>query len=288
MAGNRAGKKTTRGNENPTSPATKGRNQDGGIDGVLHENVRSAIAGLLQHDAGIMKAIVAAVTEAVLSELTGNVDFVRNMVEAMTKSGPVLDRVKQDVYESVSIDMAQTTGQTMDAARDLERRVAHLERENASLHDENDAQEQYSRRNCLLLHGVPEAQVDTDSAVLSVANERLGLNLTRDCIDRSHRLGQAAQSTSNGKPRPIIVKLTSYDTRRQIFGGKRQLKGTRLVITENLTKRRSELLQKARSVDGVVATWTIDGRIVCLVGNGRKVTVVTERDLDNVRELCRK
>ena len=160
-----------------------------------------------------MKAIVAAVTEAVLSELTGNSDFVSNTVEAMTKCGPILDRVKQD------------------AARELERRVAHLERENASLHDENDAQEQYSRRNRLLLHGVPE--VDTDNAVLSVANEKLGLNLTRDCIDRSHRLGQA-QSTSNGKTRPIMVKLTSYDTRRKIFGAKRQLKGTRLAITENL------------------------------------------------------
>ena len=177
--------------------------------------------------------------------------------------------------------------QTTDAARELEKRVAHLERENASLHDENDAQEQYSRRNCLLLHGVPETQVDTDNAVLSVTNEKLGLNLTRECIDRSHRLGHSS-SASNGKPRPIIVKLTSYDTRRKIFGAKRQLKGTRLVITENLTKRRSELLQKARLVDGVVATWTIDGRIVCLVGNGRKVTVVTDRDLANVRELCRK
>ena len=61
-----------------------------------------------------------------------------------------------------------------------------------------------------------------------------------------------------------------------------------LVITENLTKRRSELLQKARSVDGVVATWTIDGRIVCLVGNGRKVSIVNERDLASVRDLCRK
>ena len=132
--------------------------------------------------------------------------------------------MKQDVFESVSIDVAQTTGQTTDAARELERRVAHLERENASLHEENDAQEQYSRRNCLLLHGVPEAQTDTDNAVLSVANDKLGLNLTRECIDRSHRIGQ---STSNGKPRPIIVKLTSYDTRRKIFGAKRQLKGTR-------------------------------------------------------------
>ena len=221
MTGNKAAKKTSRVNENPSSPTTRGRNQDGGIDG-LHENVRNAISSLLQNDADIMKMIVAAVTEAVLSELTGNTVFVSNMVEAITKCGPILDRVKQDVFESVSIDVAQTTGQTTDAARELERRVAHLERENASLHEENDAQEQYSRRNCLLLHGVPEAQTDTDNAVLSVANDKLGLNLTRECIDRSHRLGQAAQNTSNGKPRPIIVKLTSYDTRRKIFGAKRQ------------------------------------------------------------------
>ena len=288
MTGNRAAKKTQRGNENPPSPAMKTKGQDGGSDGLpLHENVRSAIANLLQHDADIMKPIVAAVTEAVLSQLTGNSDFVTNIVEAMAKCGPILDSVKQAVYESVSIDIAETTTQTTDAARELEKRVAHLERENASLHDENDAQEQYSRRNCLLLHGVPETQVDTDNAVLSVTNEKLGLNLTRECIDRSHRLGHSS-SASNGKPRPIIVKLTSYDTRRKIFGAKRQLKGTRLVITENLTKRRSELLQKARLVDGVVATWTLDGRIVCLVGNGRKVTVVTDRDLANVRELCRK
>ena len=199
MAGNKAAKKTYRGNENPYSPTTRGRNQDGGIDG-LRENVRNAISSLLQNDADIMKAIVAAVTEAVLSELTGNPVFVSNMVEALTKCGPILDRVKQDVFESVSIDVAQTTGRTTDAAREPERRVVHLERENASLHDENDAQEHYSRRNCLLLHG-PDAQTDTDNAVLSVANDKLGLNLTRECIDRSRRHGQ---STSNGKPRPIM------------------------------------------------------------------------------------
>ena len=143
MAGNRAAKKTQRGNENPPSPAMKTKGQDGGSDGLpLHENVRSAIASLLQHDADIMKSIVAAVTEAVLSQLTGNSDFVTNIVEAMAKCGPILDRVKQAVYESVSIDIAQTTTQTTDTARELEKRVAHLERENASLHDENDAQEQ--------------------------------------------------------------------------------------------------------------------------------------------------
>ena len=104
MAGNRAGKKTNRGNKNPPSPATKTKGQDGGIDGLqLHENVRNAIVSLPQHDADIMKSNVAAVTEAVLSQLTGNSDFVTNIIEAMSKCGPILDRVKQAVYESVSI-----------------------------------------------------------------------------------------------------------------------------------------------------------------------------------------
>ena len=85
MTGNKAAKKTSRGIENPPSPTTRGKNQDGGIDGLLHENVRNAISSLLQNDADIMKAIVAAVTEAVLSELTGNTVFVSNMVEAITK-----------------------------------------------------------------------------------------------------------------------------------------------------------------------------------------------------------
>ena len=51
----------------------------------------------------------------------------------------------------------------------------------------------------------------------------------------------------------LDLYLVSCNTRQKIFRAKRLLKGTRLVITENLTKRRSELLQKARSVDGVVA-----------------------------------
>ena len=107
MAGKRAGKKAHRGNENPHSPATKTKGQDGGIDGLqLHENVRSAIASLLQHDADIMKSIVAAVTEAVLSQLTGNLVFVTNIIEDMSKCGQILDRVKQ--AESVSIDMPET------------------------------------------------------------------------------------------------------------------------------------------------------------------------------------
>ena len=54
----------------------------------------------------------------------------------------------------------------------------------------------------------------------------------------------------------------------------------------NLTKRRAKLLRKARTIDGITSMWTMDGRIVCLVANGRKVTVQTDSELASVRQHC--
>ena len=144
------------------------------------------------------------------------------------------------------------TAQTTDELRRLEQRVTDLETANTALRDDSDAQEQYSRRNCLLVHGIPEGQTDTTDAVLSLCNSQLGLELNRGHIDRSHRLGYRSETTtaadSQPKPRPVIVKLTSYETRKPIYTNKRKLKGTRFVVTENLTKRRAELLRKARTI----------------------------------------
>ena len=140
-----------------------------------------------------------------------------------------------------------------------------------------DAMEQYSRRNCLVVLGVPESKKDTGEALLEVFNDRLNVRVTPQCIDRSHRLGR--QQPSTDKPRPVIVKFVSYETHRQVFSAKRRLKGCKLVITENLTKRRTEMLNRTRTQPGVKCAWTTDGRIVCLLENGEKRTIVTERDL---------
>ena len=40
------------------------------------------------------------------------------------------------------------------------------------------------------------------------------------------------------RPQPIIVKFTSYRARQDVFMAKRRLTGTKVVITENLTRRR--------------------------------------------------
>ena len=256
--------------------------QDG--DGT---SMRSAILEIIRTDEHLMNAVVDSVSQAIVAKFMHNPNLMDKLAQKVLQSG-VLDRVKQELYESCKFDNDNSD----DAIQKLESRVGDLESANEKLRLDSDAQEQYSRRNCLLLHGIPETELDTDAAVMSVCSEKLGVQLTKASIDRSHRLGyrpntsrdnRPRSSTGRDKPRPIIIKLTSYDTRRTIFAAKRKLKGTKLVITENLTKTRAQLLKKAREMDNVEHAWTIDGRIVCLLRSGRKETVVNESELSNLR-----
>ena len=78
-----------------------------------------------------------------------------------------------------------------------------------------DEAEQYSRRNCLILAGVPEVQKeDTDDIVRDVAQKWLKVQLDIRSIDHSHRLGK---KTLHGKPCPIIVKLCNYHDKEKMY-----------------------------------------------------------------------
>ena len=170
----------------------------------------------------------------------------------------------------------------------LQEQIASMERTQQSLTDELDELEQYSRRNCLVVHGLPEnsnaaGNENTTEAFLKVAGS-LGVHLDAGCIDRSHRMGRTSPEYAGTRnPRPVIVKFTSYEPRRAIFTSKRKLKGTHIVITGNLTRRRADLLRKARDSPNVEASWTSDGRIVCLLTNGRKVTVTNACHLQGLK-----
>ena len=98
-----------------------------------------------------------------------------------------------------------------------------------------DRQEQYSRRNRLLIHGIDEEnQENIDEVVINVLKKEMD----EEDIDRSHCLGNRKPDKS--KPRPIIIKFSRYNVRAKIFKNKRKLKGKQISVTESLTKTRME------------------------------------------------
>ena len=79
--------------------------------------------------------------------------------------------------------------------------------------------QQYSRRNCLLLHGIPEKkQKNTDELCIKAINEHLDLVINDRDINRTHRIGNPRNAGEN--PRPIIIKLVIYNDRKKFFDSK--------------------------------------------------------------------
>ena len=87
-----------------------------------------------------------------------------------------------------------------------------------------DRQEQYIRRENILIYGVEENKEDNNDGVkvlFKIADE-LEIDLEDNEMQRVHRLGQKRRNNEN--PRPIIARLVSYKKRNEFLTNKRELK----------------------------------------------------------------
>ena len=196
-------------------------------------DVRAAILELIGTDEDVMKSIVDSVSQVIVTKLLSNDSFIAKLADGLMKDG-VLDAVKQNVYDACALDDEKISS----TVESLERRVGDLDNDNRALREELDTMEQYSRHNCLVVHGIPETKEDSGDAVLHVFNGQLNVPVTPHSIDRSHRLGRF-QPSSN-KPRPVIVKFVSYETRRQVFSATQGHQGRHNGKPDEAQKRAAE------------------------------------------------
>ena len=141
----------------------------------------------------------------------------------------------------------------------LEEKVLGLTKKVGKLSSLVDRQEQFSRRNCILIHGVKENQnEDTDEVVANKLKSEMDLEISPGDIDGTQRIGVQ----SKGKNRPIIVKFVTCMDRRRVFNNKKRLKGKNVSITESLTKIGMSALKETRNKFGYSSVWTADGKIM--------------------------
>ena len=157
------------------------------------------------------------------------------------------------------------------------------------LEADNDALEQYSRRNTVRISGLPEeSNEDTDGIVLKVAQE-LDVPMTLSDIDRSHRVGRMDDNRAGGgrrRSRDIIVKFATYNARQRLYIKRRDLRQTRnmnhVFINEDLTKKRSKLLYNARCLvrtKKLKSAYASDGKIFVRDEHDRRHLIKCDIDL---------
>jgi len=165
-----------------------------------------------------------------------------------------------------------------------------------------DNLEQYSRKNSLEFHGIPdEVNIPTDQVVCKIA-QAIGVEIQEDDIEISHRIGRKRGD------KPVLAKFVSHKVKSKIYKARTNLKavsvqslfpgssvssvrGTTarpkgIFINENLTPYRKEMMGLAveKRHDGKInKVWTLDGKIFIKTtptGNPRQMFSV-----EDVKEL---
>jgi len=90
------------------------------------------------------------------------------------------------------------------------KKINDQEAEIAELYDLQDALEQYTRKNSLEIHGVPEsAYTSTEEVVFKLA-EALDVDINPNDIEMSHKLHRKGV-------KPIIVKFQSQKAKTRMY-----------------------------------------------------------------------
>ncbi|XP_041461796.1 uncharacterized protein LOC121413097 [Lytechinus variegatus] len=214
---NQQQKKRTYEDDNIAGDSGEENSDDGGHDNTIsagHSTVADESRGQLL-DSTLKKAIEKQIAHSLRSSslIKRLADDVYDVIAAKLE-----EQVVDKVYKAVNLDLKKY----MDEVETMEKKMSEMKKETKMLQDENEEAEQYSRRNCLRLYGIPEGPEEkTDELILDVFNSKLGLTVPPDAIDRSHRIfprprqgdeqrhesSSYAAASRRNQPRPIIVKL---------------------------------------------------------------------------------
>ena len=107
----------------------------------------------------------------------------------------------------------------------LTSRISALEQENVALKDQvgkletaMDSADQYSRRDCLTISGIPVVENENTDALVMELARAIDVDLDIEQIDRTHRLGRpSARDSPRNKPRAIIIKFATYHARQKLY-----------------------------------------------------------------------
>nr|CAI5866863.1 unnamed protein product [Callosobruchus analis] len=206
-----------------------------------------------------LKNVCKDISKEIVKEIILEKDFIDLLVEKLAVK--VCDKMNDRIN-------ALTT-----RIDDLEKKLTYAHDEQEELRSKLEDVQQYTKRNQLRVYGFSECKNETlKRKIEEFFEDKLAII---DCgITECYRIRPA----SSKKLRPVLLIFKDSAHKNSVFLNKKQLKRTKVVITEELIKSRYDLYQYAREKIGPLNVWTMDGKIFTKYNN-RKVQIRNEDDV---------
>ena len=225
-------------------------------------NILKSIQGAIS----VMQGTIATLVKE-NNKLSGDV---ADLWHTIAKSNSEVEKLKSDFTKQNQYVAS------LELELDREKKAAKQHRSDIQeLQESLDELEQYSRKNSVEIHGIPEdIGISTDEVVCKVA-AAVGVQIEEDDIEISHRLHRKKGI------KPIIAKFANHKDKAKLYKARVQLRnvtlstvfpnysatgpsGQRIFINENLTRYQNEMMKLAieKRKDGkILSAWSLDGKI---------------------------
>lgn len=131
--------------------------------------------------------------------------------------------------ESINIGLQKELNEVKSLLEVAKLEIAHLKQL-------TDLTEKKLKRNNLFIYGIDEREERTLETIVEFFNTKLEIPLCGDDINCTYRVGAQHEN----KTRPIIVEFISNIKKRLVFKNISKLKGSSVVIRDDLTRAEQE------------------------------------------------
>ena len=237
---------------------------------------------------------------------------IRNILEEVLEAK--LDKKLNPIIESIEfiskeydefkrkIQLLEETNKTVVKENEhLKQQVAGLHNEIDQMKNNADDQEQYFRRECLEIRGVPVTEQEDTNNITKQIGSLMGLTLEESEISVSHRLPSRSSSSGGTPSPPIIVKFTQRDTRDRFYRLRSKLKDfstgniglgrvaeNKIFIQESLTPKKKDLFRNClefKKRKSFKFIWTHYGKVFLRKNESSPtITVFTIKDLERLQQ----
>lgn len=210
-----------------------------------------------------LKSLMKEMSKEIVKELVDDKQFLRAISESLVDI--VMEKVAEKIDElSLKINSYSTVATDIQSEQEeLKQRIEELE--------------QKSKINELRFYGVPDVGNNkTKETVEDIIKSKLEIPNVK--IVHCQRIGSKNKSKKNA----VVVKFDSILQRNLIYFNKKKLKGSGIVIVEEMTKGKHDLLLFAKEKLGKEKVWTVEGRLYARK-DGRRLLLANEEE---ILKLC--
>ncbi|CAH0563154.1 unnamed protein product [Brassicogethes aeneus] len=219
---------------------------------------------------------IKSLFDVVIKQIWNDEGFIKNIVSNVSHQISEAITQKMDEHEKQLTAVIMETNQIKSELKDFKveynKRNNLINNEYVSM-DKFDNLEQEIRKNNIRIFNMPENQNENIKIdVINLINTKLNIKLTNE-IEMCYRIG----IINRNKPRGIF-KFQDCKTKEKIFKNKKYLKGSGIVIKEDLTRTRNTLVEEAVKKLELKNVWTEWGKVYVKINdNWHKGTVPLKR-----------